>query len=239
MGYVQASTENPLGFRPWQSRLGSYQAASFVLPTTSLSRPRAGMGNYFHSGFPLPTTDLSRPINLGTVQFSNRASFIGSRDGVAREGYSAPIPRIYGPPELSPSRTGQRVRMRPFAFQPPGPPPRSNGTPVDMLRVDPKTGKYVNSTGDLLPRGVWSQVMFQHPAPAVSALGDGIPATGTVQVQLPGGQTVTLNTSPTTSDTDTVTQKVSGWMDQTMIGAIPNKYLVIGAAAWLLLRGRK
>ena len=37
--YTPASTDNPTGFRPWNSRLGFYERASYALPSTGLVMP--------------------------------------------------------------------------------------------------------------------------------------------------------------------------------------------------------
>lgn len=40
--YTPASTANPTGFRPWESRLGFYERASYALPSTGLAMPPRG-----------------------------------------------------------------------------------------------------------------------------------------------------------------------------------------------------
>jgi hypothetical protein len=61
--YAQASTANPTGWRPWNSRLSYYERANFAVPTTGLSGPNL-LPNYatfggkrdwrMHPGSPAP-----------------------------------------------------------------------------------------------------------------------------------------------------------------------------------------
>jgi hypothetical protein len=236
MSYVKASTDNPLGFRPWGSRLNFYSQAHYPLPTTGLSRP------------------IHPSLNgLGTVNFSTRASFQGSRDWVAREGYYAPVPRVYGPPELAPSRTGQPGRMRNWVFTPQGPPPRAHGSPVDMFRIDPQTGKQIVTQTDILPRGLWQQNSFQPPAPAaVSPMGQSMIAMGTQRVQTANGQNVDVPTSPVLYDPrkrylsdgtapapSDIGSQITAWFAGSMIPGVPNLVIAAVGAAALLLGGTR
>jgi LPXTG-motif cell wall-anchored protein len=43
--YTPASTANPTGWRPWNSRLGFYEAAQFALPSTGLAIPAQRFAN--------------------------------------------------------------------------------------------------------------------------------------------------------------------------------------------------
>jgi hypothetical protein len=81
--YTPASTANPLGFRPWNSRLSFYLANSFPLPTTGLG-----------------------------VDFPNQPSFLASRSRYPRPDVAAMQPRIYLPPEAHLRGLGAARRPR-------------------------------------------------------------------------------------------------------------------------------
>jgi len=87
--YVKASTANPTGWRPWNSRLSG---AGF------------GLAFYIPNSFPLPTTSgafagARRSANggLAGVSFPNFASFAGDRAWRTQVNPATPQP-VYGPP---------------------------------------------------------------------------------------------------------------------------------------------
>lgn len=87
--YVQASTANPTGWRPWNSRLGFYLPNSFPLPTT-------GRGPWLLQ----PGAPCAKPAaagGLGAVDFPNYAGFGGPRNWISRVQSWVPSP-VYGPP---------------------------------------------------------------------------------------------------------------------------------------------
>jgi len=69
--YIPASTANPTGRRPWNSRLAFYEQNSFAVPTsgqgpyllnpgvTGAPAANGGMGFYQRASYPLPTSSMS------------------------------------------------------------------------------------------------------------------------------------------------------------------------------------
>ena len=66
MAYQASSTANPLGVRPWNSRLGAYQKANFCVPTTGLSGACAGCARRGTSGCGLGTLPNQPGAQLST-----------------------------------------------------------------------------------------------------------------------------------------------------------------------------
>lgn len=148
---------------------------SYIKVSTADDLGRRPLGYYERAGFPLPTTSMSRVIRTRNMGW----------DG-------APYPQ-YRQPELS------RSRQLNGEWVPPGPPPRANAQNNGAVtyRVDPATGKYKFYRTDILPRGVFQQNTFQHPATqTLSAFGAAMPVTGQQLVQLPSGQQIISRSAP-------------------------------------------
>jgi hypothetical protein len=77
--YTPASTANPTGFRPWNSRLSFYTPGSYSLPSTGTAVP----AQRFVAG------------GLGYVQFPNFAGLNRARTWRTRDNASSPTPWIY------------------------------------------------------------------------------------------------------------------------------------------------
>lgn len=208
MPYVRASTENPVGWRPWQSRLGNlgfYRRFNFVLPTSSLS----GLG----------------------VLMPNYAGFARGRDWVSggltpwsRDPRDAPVPRVYVPSELTKSR--QSLGALPQRTD------SANG--ASSYRIDPETGLYrYFPIAPPTSRGVFTQNTFQPPASAVSPTGAPIASSGGVTITLPGGQTISVGTAPADP-----WARFQAWLDKdSVISGVANKWLGLGFVGLMLLRG--
>ena len=105
--YVQASTANPTGWRPWNSRLSFYMPNSYPVPTTGRGR------------FLLQPGAQGRPSangGLAGVNFPNYASFAGDRAWRTQVNPATPGP-VYGPPpgvrmQLSFLGAANNVRQR-------------------------------------------------------------------------------------------------------------------------------
>ena len=153
--------------------LGRRTFSGYVAASTANPLGRRPLSWYEHAKFPLPTTSMSRPINAPRLGWDN-----------------GPYP-IYRQPEASRTAlSGEWV--------PPGPPPRAvQSQGMVTYRIDPATGKYQFYSADIVPRGVWQQNVFQHPAPpAITALGEMTEANGRQLVQLPNGMQVLSASSP-------------------------------------------
>ena len=77
--YTPASTANPTGMRPWNSRLSFYTPGAYPLPTTGTGIP----AQRFAAG------------GLGSIQFPNFAGFNRARTWRTRDNASSPTPWIY------------------------------------------------------------------------------------------------------------------------------------------------
>lgn len=205
---------NPLGWRPWGSRLEGYSN-----PNKVLQRRKKSSGG------------------LGTVELPNFATFARDRDWVARETYLAPQPRIYVPPELAPSRPSRAGKAGRWVFTPALPPSRTTETQNAIsYRVDPSTGQYKLYDSDIVPRGVWQQNTFQPRAPrAFTALGQEVEASGDVRIQLPDGQTVSVKTSPPPGKS----ARAAGRDFISELSANKGMLLLGGLALLALMRGKR
>lgn len=87
MSYVKTSTANPLGHKPWQWKtsnngLNRYDAANFVLPTSTVGDPLnapmwrgPGMGRYTAQPFQIPTHGLAGMLSRGRLGEYTAQSF--------------------------------------------------------------------------------------------------------------------------------------------------------------------
>lgn len=154
---------------------------SYIKTSTVDNLGRRPLSYYERAKFPLPTTGMSRVIRTRTMGWDTQLGWDNAPYGSYRQ------------PELS------RTRQLNGEWVPPGPPPRAmaqnNG--AITYRVNPATGKYQFYSTDVLPRGVFKQNTFQHPATqTLSAFGVAMPVTGQQLVQLPSGQQILSRTAP-------------------------------------------
>jgi hypothetical protein len=154
---------------------------SYIKTSTVDDLGRRPLSYYERAKFPLPTTGMSRVIRTRTMGWDTQLGWDNAPYGSYRQ------------PELS------RTRQLNGEWVPPGPPPRAmaqnNG--AITYRVNPATGKYQFYSTDVLPRGVFKQNTFQHPATqTLSAFGVAMPVTGQQLVQLPSGQQILSRTAP-------------------------------------------
>jgi hypothetical protein len=154
---------------------------SYIKTSTVDDLGRRPLSYYERAKFPLPTTSMSRVIRTRTMGWDTQLGWDNAPYGSYRQ------------PELS------RTRQLNGEWVPPGPPPRAmaqnNG--AITYRVNPATGKYQFYNTDVLPRGVFRQNTFQHPATqTLSAFGVAMPVTGQQLVQLPSGQQILSRTAP-------------------------------------------
>jgi hypothetical protein len=116
MGYIHASTENPLGRRPFNAQL-----TQSVIPSHGYSlsgyrplravQPRgAGLGAYFPANYyvptPLnvslcPTANILEPGMGFLGEFINNVPYLRPGQWRSRDDAYSPLPRIYIPPELA------------------------------------------------------------------------------------------------------------------------------------------
>lgn len=101
--YVAASTENPTGWRPWNSRLSYYAPNSFAIPTT-------GQGPFL-----LQPGVMARPSaagGLGAMQTPNYPTFNRARSWTTHGGYPTPVYRAPGISGLGQGSRSSRRRVR-------------------------------------------------------------------------------------------------------------------------------
>jgi hypothetical protein len=128
--YVKASTANPTGWRPWNSRLSFYVPNSYPVPTT-------GRGRFLLQ--PGITGGPSASGGLAGVNFPNYASFAGDRAWRTQVNPATPGP-VYGPPpgarmQLSFLGATNNVRQR-----------RTSGSILPAVNVISATGASGSAT---------------------------------------------------------------------------------------------
>jgi len=147
--YVKASTANPTGWRPWDSRLSA-----------------DGLAFYIPNSFPLPTASgafagARRSANggLAGVSFPNFASFAGDRAWRTQVNPATPQP-VYGPPpsaRVALSYLGATVRaIGPSRFRE-QPPVIVGSGPVSASSAAPSTSSTWQSGRQRRQRGSQSQ----------------------------------------------------------------------------------
>ncbi len=255
--YIQHSTANPLGHRPWQSRLTGYTRSKFLIPTQS-----PGQSISCHN---CPASGLACggcPQMAGlAASFPNIAYARHPRLWLKREGADAPVPTIIRPPELGAITYGVRIprQRRPAPVRtaaatiaardfrraaPPGrrmiylprPPITEKRAPATVaVAPAPATAQERRAqfwalrrpTGQILP-DVYRPA--PSPAPRVAVP---IPRRGFTAVT-PAYQ---LASDGQPSD---LMENVKAWMGQeSLIGGIKNWWFVAGAAAFLWLRAKR
>lgn len=106
--YVANSTENPLGWKPWNSRLqqganlGAYFKANFAVPDPN--EVGARLSAYYNATFAVPGTH-----EIGPRLSADFPNFAASRPAQfrTRDWAGAPVPHFYRPPELTRAGLGR------------------------------------------------------------------------------------------------------------------------------------
>ena len=124
--YTPASTANPTGWRPWNSRLSFYSPGSYALPTTGLAVPRQRFANgglqtsalsfYAPGSYALPTIGTSIPsqrfANGGLGQNEITAFGLSIDPTLLAMGSVLLIAAVYLFGRGAPKRKGRRLRKR-------------------------------------------------------------------------------------------------------------------------------
>ncbi len=241
--YVEHSTANPLGRRPWESRLGAYQRGTFVIPTQTPGQSAACAG--------CPASGLAcggcpQMASLGAT-FPNLAYPGHTRVVRLRDRPESPLPRIVAPPEFAGRpqmpirtagvvirgrdlRTGARPQRTIMAL--PRPPITATRAPATVAVAAPaKTAAERRAefwalrrpTGEILPAAF-------RPAPGPARLVPGTVARNVTQRIVPP---YLLGQVPTAGG-------ITEWMQQeSLIGGVKNWWIAAGVAGLLILRRRR
>jgi len=235
--YVNASTANPTGWRPWNSRLSFYKPAAFSVPTTSLSTPQRSLG-------------------LGRASFPNFPSFAQSRNWRSHAGYPTPVyqaPGLGSPiaiPRANPPRANQppRVGLPPVIVRAPLPRPRRAMAGLGAVAVSPT---FRRAPAPTIPRTVVPIVTYpavQNPgfippppvnrswgwgnAPHATTPSVAVPnsAAGTVVGVAPGGCYV--NSGPGSGSITSYVLASTGQCGRTAPASSPSQWGSWGSSNW-------
>jgi len=220
--YIPASTQNPLGRRPWNYKLSAYDPRQRYLSA------------YYHANFTVPNPNEvgARIDNPGLGASFNRPGGINQARWASRDNPNAPLP-VYGAPELLPGHFSSRLGL--IA-------PTLNINGARPMPVGPVYGGQY--TWQNSPQPVSQPAAPVSPAlvPPTLAPVTGSPSTAPTAISS-SGQPMSTSTPASTAAAPAVTpgsiadlynQAVAWLQSSSLISSVPN-YVPVGAAAVLFL----